>query len=418
MIARSTLACACWCAALLVLSTSSLRGEDAPVRIEEDGRIVLADREVAAGDWEKVAAELRGLVHAGSDRIVLRAAPRVPFSVVMRVMDLAREAGVKDVEVGAPESSTSTSAVPPERSIRIKLREGPAGPEILLLQETRLASVELLRAELGRIGPLPLIIDAEVEMPFATVGSVVEACRQAGVGRISFAGPAKAAQPVRVLYAENTPGWEFRYVRNLLERSAAFQVDVFLASADPGYPGSLRAFPTDLSKYDAILIGEIGALDDVRCAALREFVTRRGGGLVWMGPSDGVGEWLGNRLAEICPVRLKPEHVGGIPLAELQISSTGAAHPLAATIDASAWTGRVHAAWAAEFVDSDAVVLAEFRWGIREDRHPFLAAQAAGAGRVAYVAAEDTWRWREGTGDRPTFGPFWTAVLRWAAGRK
>src|SRR5262249_21709169 len=106
---------------------------------------------------------------------------------------------------------------------------------------------------------------------------------------------------VKVLYVENTPRWEFKFLQPALLRDRRVEAKFILVAADPEAvrpPASLRreererwpylqAFPgrEELRKYDLVILGDVptgpkGFLKPEHLVALREFVEEQRGGLV------------------------------------------------------------------------------------------------------------------------------------------
>src|SRR5262249_39352249 len=108
---------------------------------------------------------------------------------------------------------------------------------------------------------------------------------------------------VKVLYVENTPRWEFKFLQPALLRDRRVEAKFILASADPETlrpPGSLtpeqrkqwpylQAFPIRdkllEDKYDVVILGDVptgpkGFLKREQLDWLREFVEVHRGGLV------------------------------------------------------------------------------------------------------------------------------------------
>lgn len=386
--------------ALLIQDPVQLR--EVTVDLPADGSVVVAGESVP---WAEIAVRFKRHRDLGIRLLVIRADGAVPFSSVQRVVAAAREVGIERAEVSSekPVPERAFAAEPP--SLRIKIREGAKGLEIILLQESYAGSLEDLAARLKKLERMPVILDVEPEVSYGVVKRVFDACTGAGLEKISFAARASRSDAIRVLLAESGPRYEYRFLKNLLERSEDFRLEIVLTSADPEFPGVMREFPTDLSRFDVVLLGSLETLTHEQATALQDFVAA-GGGLVWIGPEDR-GAWLGNKLESICPVELEP--VGStIPPAELQFA---AKDPLVKDLKWEEMSGKIHCWWKPKKIDGDAKVLVESQFGA------FLVTQSVGKGRTVYVGAEDTWRLRYQTGDEPHFGPLWKSVLRWAVGK-
>ena len=97
---------------------------------------------------------------------------------------------------------------------------------------------------------------------------------------------------LRVLLLESYPRWEYRYLRNALQRDPGVEVHTVLFHPDLGTPGAgkgyLAAMPReeDLANYDVVFIGDIGTdrgqLTSEQCASLQKLVRDQAAGLVFM----------------------------------------------------------------------------------------------------------------------------------------
>src|SRR5262249_49163025 len=101
----------------------------------------------------------------------------------------------------------------------------------------------------------------------------------------------------KVLYVEQYPRWEYRYVKSLLEREAtlcqsnkAIHLGVLLLEADPDYATQDRSalvdFPTraELNQFDVVILGDVDPKSSPRMnehlKEIADFVRERGGGLL------------------------------------------------------------------------------------------------------------------------------------------
>ena len=69
------------------------------------------------------------------------------------------------------------------------------------------------------------------------------------------------SETLKVLVVDSLPRWEYRYLRNALERDPGVQVDCLLIHPDLGKPGSGRGYlgsfpkPDELAKYHVVFLG-------------------------------------------------------------------------------------------------------------------------------------------------------------------
>ena len=120
-------------------------------------------------------------------------------------------------------------------------------------------------------------------------------------------------EQLRVLVIETFPRWEYRYLRNALERDPGVEVNTLLFHPDLAKTGAgrgyLREFPTDekLATYDVILLGDVGVdsgqLTADQCSSIVRMVRDQAAGLVFMPGLRGyMGSLLATELAQLMPI--------------------------------------------------------------------------------------------------------------------
>jgi uncharacterized membrane protein len=241
----------------------------------------------------------------------------------------------------------------------------------------------------------------------------------------------------RILYVEGEPRWEYKFIRRAEDDDKTVQIVSMLRTTenkiyrqgvnDPkeladGFP--VRA--EDLFGYSAIIIGsvEAGYFTPVQQDLLREFVDRRGGGLLWLGGHSSLadGVWGGSSLVDLLPVVL-PTHKDTFHRAPAyaELTSAGADSlicRLADDPDANAQRWK-KLPYMMDYQEAGtpkpgAAVLTEMRAGNKE--LPMLITQNYGRGRTAVLATSGTWRWQMSMplGDT-SHQMFWQQLLRWLA---
>ncbi len=239
----------------------------------------------------------------------------------------------------------------------------------------------------------------------------------------------------RILYVEGEPRWEYKFIRRAEDDDKTVQIVSMLRTTENKIyrqgisdPKELAdGFPTraeDLFGYSGIIIGsvEAGYFTPVQQDLLREFVDRRGGGLLWLGGRSSLadGVWGGSNLADLLPVLL-PAHKNTFHRAPAyaELTSVGADSLICRLADdpdanAQRWKKLPYLMDYQEAGDSKpgAAVLAEMRAGGR--KFPMLITQNYGRGRTAVLATSGTWRWQMSMplGDT-SHQMFWQQLLRW-----
>ena len=227
----------------------------------------------------------------------------------------------------------------------------------------------------------------------------------------------------RLLVLDGSSRWETRYLRNLFERDPAWVVDTVLYGEGTDQPRVKRGeesgdFPNTreaMAKYDAIILGEVppDQVREVDANLLRDFVTRGGGLIVIDGSYGRVKKLAQGLLPELIPV----EYFDQSPLVVQSIrpSRMGMDHPVLNLWGeknelAEFWenlppppiVGHLRAQESTE-VWADAVS----KDGVTS---PWLVTRMFGAGRVFYLASDQTWRWRYKVADR-FHARFWNQLM-------
>ncbi|MGI9241129.1 MAG: hypothetical protein ACR2RV_10025, partial [Verrucomicrobiales bacterium] len=120
-------------------------------------------------------------------------------------------------------------------------------------------------------------------------------------------------EELRVLVIESFPRWEYRYLRNALERDPGVELATLLFHPDLEKVGAgrgyLKEFPKDdeLAGFDVIVLGDIGAgkgqLSPEQCTAIMKTVRDQAAGLVFMpGLRGNMAGLLETSLSELLPI--------------------------------------------------------------------------------------------------------------------
>jgi len=246
-------------------------------------------------------------------------------------------------------------------------------------------------------------------------------------------------EKLRVLVIDSFPRWEYRYLRNALERDPGVEVNCLLFHPGMG-PGQGRsyidAFPASregLAQYDVVFLGDVGIgdgeLTEEQFTLLRGLVEQQGSGLVFLpGRRGRLASVLNSPLAELLPVHLDASNFGGMtsPLENpVLLTLPGRAHFLtrlsgSEARNASIWKGLPGFYWCAavERAKPGAEVLAVHP-SIRNayGRMPLLAIRPFGQGEVLFLGIDAAWRWRRGVEDKYHYR-FWGQVVRWMAHKR
>jgi hypothetical protein len=244
-------------------------------------------------------------------------------------------------------------------------------------------------------------------------------------------------EKLKVLYVDSEPRYEFRYLKNYLDREESIDLNVVLLSSDPEYSEQDRvALPTfpaskdDLFAYDVVLFGDADTsfLSQSQMQNLVQFVTEKGGGVLFIaGESFNPLSYRGTPLELLLPIELadarNPTAIGtGITSFRPDLTIEGRSNPIFRLGDndvdsMNIWGKLPELFWYFEAPRKKpaALVLAEHPTATgSEGKLPLILYQFLGAGKVMFHAFDDTWRWRFRAGDR-YFGRFWVQTIRFMA---
>jgi hypothetical protein len=224
---------------------------------------------------------------------------------------------------------------------------------------------------------------------------------------------AAITQGYRVLLLDGRSRWETRYIRNVFERDEQWHIDTVLAGAGTEHASLPRGeqddqFPADrdsLFEYDLIILGELAPelLQEHEFEWLQEFVEVRGGGLICIDGHRGkLQQMAAAGLGALLPVEWKPDNITSPPNS-LQLTSAGSSESALRLIadeqqNQRFWTElpAPHSLVPVEALEG-AEVLVEV--DVNGQTYPAMVTRRVGAGRVLYLAFDETWRWRYKSAD-------------------
>jgi uncharacterized membrane protein len=252
------------------------------------------------------------------------------------------------------------------------------------------------------------------------------------------------SEPRRILYIEGEPRWEFKFIRQAEEDDRMVQIASMVRTSenkiyrqgisDPkelasGFPSR----PEDLFAYQGLIIGsvEAGYFNPGQQELIREFVDRRGGGLLLLGGQFSLadGGWNASNLTDLFPTTL-PTQAGtfhreadprnGTTHTTAELAPAGVDSIITRLVDdpaanAAKWK---QLPYLMDYEDPGtpkpgAAVLANMI--TPEGRKlPLLITENFGRGRSAIMATGGSWRWQMSSplGDT-AHDLFWQQLLRW-----
>lgn len=243
-------------------------------------------------------------------------------------------------------------------------------------------------------------------------------------------------EPLRVLYVEGVPRWEYRYLKNLLLREDSIESSIMLLSADRSFAqegdrpiSRLPVTSEEFEDFDVIIIGDVpaGVMSPDQHHLLQEAVASGGTGVLWIGGEESTpSTWGDSKSSNLLPftepfdlpaigspIQIRPtdeaNRIGVLQLNE--DDSTG--WPEVLTDESTAWSKIQWSQW----IQSDRLkptssVLAEtVRFTDGDEPVPVVIDSRFGLGRSIYVATDEIWRWRYGRGER-LGEQFWIQLIR------
>ena len=252
-------------------------------------------------------------------------------------------------------------------------------------------------------------------------------------------------EKIRVLLVDGSPRYEYRFLRNMLDRDSTIELHTFLQEADTEYGEDekskyLKSFPVSLKElqtYDVVIFGDVNPslLSPAALENLADYVDRpeHGHALVLIaGPEFMPRAYANTPLARLLPfdpaAAREPDPKTllneGFIAQPTELGAVNSAMQLEDSPEES------HARWKrlpplhliSEVSDlkPGAQVLAEdpSRTGPDGKRLPLIILQyVGGGGRVLFHAMDETYRWRRRAGDI-YFARYWVQMLRFLARSK
>jgi uncharacterized membrane protein len=252
------------------------------------------------------------------------------------------------------------------------------------------------------------------------------------------------SEPRRVLYIEGEPRWEYKFIRQAEEDDRLVQVASSVRTSENKFyrqgiadPKELaEGFPTrpeDLFIYQGLIIGsvEAGYFTPGQQELIREFVDRRGGGLLLLGGQFALsdGGWNSSTLIDLLPSTL-PTYTGafhreadpksGVAHTTAELAPDGVDNIITRLVDdpianAAKWK---KLPYLMDYEDPGAPkpgasVLANLITP-EGKKLPLLITENFGHGRTAIMATGGSWRWQMSSplGDT-AHDLFWQQLLRW-----
>ncbi|HIL70049.1 MAG TPA: hypothetical protein EYG38_09405, partial [Verrucomicrobia bacterium] len=243
-------------------------------------------------------------------------------------------------------------------------------------------------------------------------------------------------EQLQVLVIESFPRWEYRYLRNALERDPGVAVTCLLFHPELPKVGGGRSyvkqFPSanELSRFDVVILGDVGVVPKQLTIAqvrdLKQLVSAQAAGLVFMPGRYGWQDTLTTGLlADLYPVVMdsaRTTGIGSIVPGHFSLTQSGQRSLLTRLADSDQqntdiWRKLPGFHWYAGIRRAKVgteILAVHDQETTESGRVPLIVTKTYGTGKVLFMGTDSAWRWREGVEDLYHYR-FWGQVARWMA---
>jgi len=244
------------------------------------------------------------------------------------------------------------------------------------------------------------------------------------------------SEPMRVLYIDGHPRWEYRYLKNILMREDTINATTMLLASDRRFieegqplsgpvPDSLDAW----EPFDVVILGDVRPelFSESQLTSLKAHIETRGCGLLWIAGEGATPDaWTGSQLATLLPMQTgksdsisnnyarntpvvmsMTQHANRAGLLSKEDGSTTAVDNPSSGWTILRWT---HSIGAGDLKPGVAT-LAHAQELDGQQTRALVTTMRYGGGQIGYVGTDEIWRWRYGRGeDLPE--RFWLPMIR------
>jgi hypothetical protein len=240
---------------------------------------------------------------------------------------------------------------------------------------------------------------------------------------------------VQVLYIEQKPRWEFRYLQAMLVRDRRIEPKFYLVEGDPElsreenspYLAELPTSKDEWMKYDVVLIGDVDSrlLNTEQMQSISDLVSTFGGGLIFLAGKNFMPDsYRRTPLESLFPIEFEGQtSISGTASTRqvtLDLTPAGQNSPTMRLADKddenlAIWKNLPGIYWDARVTKAKpaAEVLLDDpspEKATRSGPMPVLALQSYGTGQTLFVGTDETWRWRRNIGEK-YYTRFWGQVF-------
>lgn len=243
---------------------------------------------------------------------------------------------------------------------------------------------------------------------------------------------------IKILYIENSPRWEYKFLQPALLRDRRIEPEFILVNAAPEVAKSGKPFVAEFpktrekffeAKYNLLILGDVpsGYFSKEQQEWIREFVQNRGGLIVMAGRQNMPASYENTPIGELLPVEFKKEKFG------IDAETRTQEYPPTLTNEGLRTDWLALADTAEENLDVWQKKLMGFHWnypvtklkpaatallvnprapkiGEPPTPMPILATHNFGKGQVLWLGTDESWRWRWNYQDK-YFVRFWGQLI-------
>ena len=243
-------------------------------------------------------------------------------------------------------------------------------------------------------------------------------------------------QPLKVLYVEGVPRWEYRYLKNILLREESIESSIMLLSADRSFAqegdrpiSRLPVTADEFDQFDVMVIGDVPSsiMSPDQHLLLQEAVADGRMGVLWIGGKESTPRtWAKTRSSSLIPfsepfdlpsigsaIQIQPTEEAR-RIGVLRINDQGSeAWPDVLVDENTDWSKFQWAQWIQDdkLKPTSSVLAETVRLKDGDTNIPIVVDSRFGLGRSIYVATDEIWRWRYGRGER-LGEQFWIQLIR------
>ncbi len=237
-------------------------------------------------------------------------------------------------------------------------------------------------------------------------------------------------EKIKVLYVEGKPRWEYRYLRRVLLRDHRLDVTFYMTEGDKELAQHseryLATFPLEADeafRFDLVILGDVPRkrFSRLQLERLEELVRQQGASLLLLaGFFHAPGEYLGTPIAEMLPVKVRPDGVATLDdMVHPKVTAEGLT---SAVVTLEHPEERNQALWSQvrpmfgvprlDGMKKGATRLLTLSGSTRGgEPYPLVCWHRHRRGKVMYVGTDQLWRLRYQRGDK-YHARFWGQAIR------